>query len=132
MRAAQACTIDRTLRAIADICRRFGVRRLEVFGSAARATDFHPGSSDADFLVEFVPSNGLPFLRRFFDLEAACRNCWAAASIWWNLARCGTRMSGPASIGRARSFMERDARSYLRDIQESANAIARRRIGISW
>jgi hypothetical protein len=71
MRAAQACTIDRTLRAIADICRRFGVRRLEVFGSAARATDFHPGSSDADFLVEFVPSNGLPFLRRFFGLEAA-------------------------------------------------------------
>ena len=55
MRAAQACTIDRTLRAIADICRRFGV----------------PGSSDADFLVEFVPSNGLPFLRRFFGLEAA-------------------------------------------------------------
>jgi predicted nucleotidyltransferase len=47
------------------------VRRLEVFGSAARATDFHPGSSDADFLVEFVPSNGLPFLRRFFGLEAA-------------------------------------------------------------
>jgi predicted nucleotidyltransferase len=57
--------------AIADICRRFGVRRLEVFGSAARATDFHPDTSDADFLVEFVPGNGLPFLHRFFGLEAA-------------------------------------------------------------
>jgi uncharacterized protein len=57
--------------AIADICRRFGVRRLEVFGSAARAIDFHPDTSDADFLVEFEPGNGQPFLHRFFGLEAA-------------------------------------------------------------
>jgi uncharacterized protein len=56
---------------IADICRRFGVRRLEVFGSAARATDFHPATSDADCLVEFEPGNGQPFLRRFFGLETA-------------------------------------------------------------
>jgi hypothetical protein len=57
--------------AIAEICRRFGVRRLEVFGSAARGTDFQPDSSDADFLVEFAPDNREPFLRRFFGLEAA-------------------------------------------------------------
>ncbi len=57
--------------AVADICRRFGVRRLEVFGSAARAADFHPNSSDADFLVEFVTGNGRPFLRRYFSLETA-------------------------------------------------------------
>ena len=36
---------------IADICRRFGVRRLAVFGSAARGQDFDPGRSDVDFLV---------------------------------------------------------------------------------
>ena len=64
-------SIDTRREEIADICRRFAVRRLEVFGSAARATDFDPDSSDADFLVEFVPGNGLPFLRRFFGLEAA-------------------------------------------------------------
>lgn len=57
--------------AIADICRRFGVRRLEVFGSAARADDFNADTSDADFLVEFVPGNGLPFLRRYFGLQDA-------------------------------------------------------------
>ena len=34
-----------------------------------RGTHFDPVSSDADFLVEFVPGNGLPFLRRFFGLE---------------------------------------------------------------
>ena len=57
--------------AIADICRRFGGRRLEVFGSTARATDFHPDTSDADFLVEFAPDNGLPFLQRFVGLQDA-------------------------------------------------------------
>lgn len=41
---------------IAHLCRRHGIRRLEVFGSAARGVDFDPASSDADFLVEFDPS----------------------------------------------------------------------------
>jgi uncharacterized protein len=41
--------------AIASICRRYQVRRLEVFGSAARGADFDPERSDADFLVEFAP-----------------------------------------------------------------------------
>jgi predicted nucleotidyltransferase len=42
--------------ALAAICRRYGVARLEVFGSAARADDFDPARSDADFLVTFNPS----------------------------------------------------------------------------
>jgi len=41
--------------AIGNICRRYQVRRLEVFGSAARGADFNPERSDADFLVEFAP-----------------------------------------------------------------------------
>jgi uncharacterized protein len=40
---------------IADICRRYGVTRLEVFGSAARGADFDSIGSDADFLVTFTP-----------------------------------------------------------------------------
>jgi predicted nucleotidyltransferase len=63
--------IEQQRDAIAEICRRFAVRRLEVFGSAARGTDFNSESSDADFLVEFVPGNDLPFLRRFFGLTEA-------------------------------------------------------------
>jgi predicted nucleotidyltransferase len=34
------------------LCRRFHVRRLDLFGSAARG-DFDPQRSDIDFLVEF-------------------------------------------------------------------------------
>jgi len=37
---------------IRDLCAKFHVRRLEVFGSAARGTD-SPRKSDIDFLVEF-------------------------------------------------------------------------------
>lgn len=36
------------------LCRRFGVRRLELFGSAATGKD-RAGESDLDFLVEFGP-----------------------------------------------------------------------------
>jgi uncharacterized protein len=35
-----------------ELCRRFHVRRLDLFGSAARG-DFDPERSDIDFLVEF-------------------------------------------------------------------------------
>ncbi len=38
------------------LCRRYGVARLEVFGSASRATDFDPTMSDVDLLVEFEPA----------------------------------------------------------------------------
>ncbi len=36
---------------VADLCRRTGARRLDVFGSAVRA-DFDPSTSDLDFVVE--------------------------------------------------------------------------------
>lgn len=40
---------------IASICRQHRIRRLEVFGSAARGDDFDESCSDIDFLLEFEP-----------------------------------------------------------------------------
>ncbi len=37
-----------------ELCRRYKVQRLEVFGSAVRG-DFNADTSDLDFLVEFLP-----------------------------------------------------------------------------
>jgi hypothetical protein len=56
--------------ALAALCRRYGVVRLEVFGSAARGTGFDPNRSDADFLVTFTPTvrNNLA---AFADLKEA-------------------------------------------------------------
>ena len=52
--AGCAAIVDRNLPAIAELCRRFGVRRLDLFGSAATGR-FDPALSDLDFLVEFEP-----------------------------------------------------------------------------
>jgi uncharacterized protein len=57
-------------RSIAELCQRFRIQRLEVFGSAARGSDFDPALSDADFLVEFEPETP-PDLRRFFGAKMA-------------------------------------------------------------
>lgn len=46
---------------IADVCRRYGVRELAVFGSAARV-DLRP-ESDVDFLVEFIPGTRIGLVK---------------------------------------------------------------------
>jgi predicted nucleotidyltransferase len=62
--------IDEKRDALAALCRRYGVARLEVFGSAARGADFNPGYSDADFLVTFTPA-ARNNLETFIDLKDA-------------------------------------------------------------
>lgn len=51
------------------LCRRHGVTRLDVFGSAARGKDFDAAVSDVDFLVEFGPRGNS--LARFLDFREA-------------------------------------------------------------
>src|SRR5690348_743822 len=53
--------------AIEALCRTFGVRRLELIGSAARG-DFNPATSDFDFLVDFLDSNWVGSSSRYFGL----------------------------------------------------------------
>lgn len=56
------------------LCRRFHVRRLDVFGSAARG-DFDPARSDIDFLVEFAASDD--DVARFLDFKQALESLLA-------------------------------------------------------
>jgi len=59
--------------AIIELCRKYRVARLELFGSAATEA-FDPASSDFDFLVEYEPDADLgPWLKRFFDLRDELR-----------------------------------------------------------
>jgi uncharacterized protein len=53
---------------IAELCARFNVRRLEVFGSAANGK-FDPARSDVDFLVEFDAARSLGALEQYFGLK---------------------------------------------------------------
>jgi predicted nucleotidyltransferase len=50
------------------LCGRFHVRRLDVFGSAARG-DFDPERSDIDFVVEFDRSAALYPFDAYFGLK---------------------------------------------------------------
>ncbi len=69
------CTeiVARCLPALTDLCRQFGVRRLDLFGSATTGR-FDPTGSDLDFLVEFEepPQGGFtgPYFRLLEALEA--------------------------------------------------------------
>lgn len=54
---------------VADLCRRYGVERLDVFGSAAGDDGFDPGRSDLDFVVSFERRDPPDLFRRYFGLE---------------------------------------------------------------
>jgi len=54
---------------LAECCRKYGVLRLEVFGSAAEA-DVDADARDVDLLVEFAHDRDLgPWMRDYFALR---------------------------------------------------------------
>lgn len=85
--------------ALAALCRRYGVTRLEVFGSAARGTDYDIERSDVDFLVTFNDESRND-LTAFVDLKEAIE----------------------ALLGRPIDLVEREA------IESSRNFLRRRNI----
>jgi predicted nucleotidyltransferase len=56
--------------ALEELCRRYGVRSLFLFGSAAR-DDFDPESSDVDLLVEFEALAPGGYADAYFGLREA-------------------------------------------------------------
>jgi hypothetical protein len=53
--------------AIAKVCARYGVTRLDAFGSALR-DDFKPDESDLDLLVEFAPMEPYARVDAYFGI----------------------------------------------------------------
>jgi len=62
--------IDPQLAEVSTLCRRYGVRKLELFGSATTGA-FDPQTSDLDFLVDFDPSGDQTLFHRYFGLNEA-------------------------------------------------------------
>ncbi len=132
---------------IAGLCRSHGVVRIEVFGSAARGTDFDPATSDVDFLVEYESDDPGPFLQRHFALQGElaevlgrgvdlvmalpdnkylrasvnqCREVVYDARDVESDPRC---LRGPATASAAGPFMKRDPRVCLETAQQAAGEI---------
>jgi predicted nucleotidyltransferase len=53
---------------IAELCRKHHVRRLSVFGSAAR-DDFDPATSDVDVLVSFAAEADAVYAKNYYSLR---------------------------------------------------------------
>ena len=61
--------IARKRKETAEKCRSYGVARLEIFGSAARTTNFDPATSDVDLLVKYESPDVRRFITRHFGLQ---------------------------------------------------------------
>jgi predicted nucleotidyltransferase len=62
--------VEQRRKYIAELCRRHEVRRLELFGSAARG-DFEPVKSDLDFVVQFTRTGYAGYADAFLDFAEA-------------------------------------------------------------
>lgn len=51
-----------------EVCRRYHVKTLELFGSGADGS-FDPARSDLDFLLEFLPDTPNRIFNGYFDLK---------------------------------------------------------------
>ena len=56
--------------ALVELCRRYRVRRFQLFGSATTGT-FASGKSDLDFLAEFTDTRNPDYADRYFDFAKA-------------------------------------------------------------
>jgi len=56
-----------------ELCRRYNVERLEVFGSVANGT-FDPERSDVDLLVRFGPCGEMGEFYQFIDFLLGCED----------------------------------------------------------
>jgi len=61
---------------ITALCRRYEVKRLELFGSAARG-DFDPAKSDLDFFVDFLNDDWHGAADRWFGLQEGLEQLFA-------------------------------------------------------
>jgi predicted nucleotidyltransferase len=58
------------LQPLRELCERYGVERLELFGSAARG-EFDPAKSDLDFIVQMKGRREPGYARRFYEFAEA-------------------------------------------------------------
>jgi len=64
--------IDDKQKELNELCRQFGVKRLEVFGSATQDMGFGQ-ESDLDFLVEYQPMSPIRHAEAYFGLRRSLK-----------------------------------------------------------
>ena len=76
----QVCAVDRLIEphraALFELCQRYAVQRLALFGSALRE-DFDPRRSDLDVVVDFARAAALSPAQQYFEFKAALEQLFA-------------------------------------------------------
>src|SRR5499427_6183011 len=115
-------TIARRHEELQELCRRFHVRRLDLFGSAARG-DFDPKHSDVDFIVEFERDTPLHPFDTYFGLKEGLEVLFGRKVDLVEISAVRNPYL-KASIEQTReNVYRRDARSYLWDALKAAEAV---------
>jgi uncharacterized protein with HEPN domain/predicted nucleotidyltransferase len=131
---------------LAALCRRYGITRLGLFGSALRE-DFRP-ESDLDLLAEFAPNVGLArfeaedalaaLFGRKVDLvdrralKAPFRErILASERLLYQRHPDGSETLLPLTLNELEAPMAKDERAYLDDMLSAAERIARRVAGLT-
>lgn len=65
--------IEKNKTNLEELCKKYHVQKLELFGSAA-TNNFDPANSDLDFLVQFQPLKQGELFAFYFDLLNDLRN----------------------------------------------------------
>ena len=111
---------------LAELCRRHGVARLEVFGSAAWGGGFRSGLQRRGLPGGVRPRERPPRLSISISTSGPpCVVRSADPSIWSKLRRSATRICARPSTGRANSCMHRDPHVLLAEIEQAGVDIAR-------
>lgn len=66
--------IENNRQALEELCVKYRVQRLELFGSALTGGNSDPEKSDLDFLVEFLPLKQGDYADTYFGLLEAIEN----------------------------------------------------------
>ena len=103
---------------IEALCRRYRVRRLELFGSAAAGRG-RPNESDLDFLVEFEPLAAGGYADAYFGLRESLEKLSGRSVDLVVYSAIRTLISGNPSSAPRCCFMRLEAKKYLYDIQRA-------------
>ena len=67
--------VENKIEALRELCAKYSVKRLELFGSAT-GEDFDPESSDLDFLVKFESCSPSDHYEHYFGLLESLENLY--------------------------------------------------------
>jgi uncharacterized protein with HEPN domain/predicted nucleotidyltransferase len=112
---------------LARMCRRYGVRQLDLFGSAARG-NAEIGRSDLDFLVEFRPLSPGTRADAYFGLKEGLENLFGRPVdlvVQSAIRNPYFRRSVERTSAAGSRSMPLEHKKYLYDIQQAGARIAR-------